>query len=115
MSILHIALLSDWDAAVTAGTYRVSTLGASLDEVGFIHASENRDQVSRVAQFVYADETEPLVVLVLDEHEIEAAGVAVRREDGGDGELFPHIYGAIDPAWVTDVRPASFNGGAFVF
>lgn len=31
------------------------------------------------------------------------------REDGGDGTLYPHVYGPIDPAWVTEVRPARFD------
>ena len=115
MTILHIALASDWDAAVAVGSYRLSTLGASLDQIGYIHASENRDQVTRVADLVYAAETAPLVVVRLDEQAIERAGVQVRREDGGTGELFPHIYGEIDPSWATDVRPARFESGAFAY
>ena len=115
MTILHIARAADWDAAVANGSYRVSTLGASLDQVGYIHASENRDQVNRVAEFVYAAETEPLVVLVLDEQAFEDAGIPVRREDGGTGELFPQIYGAIDPSSVTDVRTARFDSGTFTY
>jgi uncharacterized protein (DUF952 family) len=38
----------------------------------------------------------------------------VVEEDGGTGELFPHVYGPIDPAWVVDVLPAGFDeGGRF--
>jgi uncharacterized protein (DUF952 family) len=117
MSILHIAYLTDWEDALDADAYRVSTRGASLDDVGFIHASKNREQATRVAQFVYADDEEPLVVLVVDDVAIEASGTSLIYEDGGDGdgELFPHIYGAIDPKWVREVLPASFVEGEFRF
>jgi uncharacterized protein (DUF952 family) len=37
--IFHIAMKQDWDAALAAGDYRVSTLGRTLAKVGFIHCS----------------------------------------------------------------------------
>lgn len=39
MEILHLAHRADWDEALVSGQYRTSTRGASLDDVGFIHAS----------------------------------------------------------------------------
>ena len=33
----------------------------------------------------------------------------VVREDGGAGELFPHLYAALPVALVVEVRPASFD------
>lgn len=113
MEILHLALASDWDDAVAAGRYAVSTRGATLEQVGFIHCSLP-EQLPRVAAFVYADVTEPLVVLTMDRDELEAGGTVVIFEDGGDGEDFPHVYGAIDPAWVENVRPAHMVDGALV-
>jgi uncharacterized protein (DUF952 family) len=111
MKILHLALDADWSAALAAGTYRVSTRGATLDDVGFIHCSL-ADQVARVAAFIYADVTEPLVLLTIDTDTAHGAGVEVRFEDGGNGELFPHIYGAIDPSWVVETTPAKMTDGA---
>ncbi len=108
MEIWHLAVRSHWEAARTAGEYAVSTRGMNLDEVGFIHASLPH-QLPAVAEFVYSDEDAPLCVLVLDTQLIEAAGTEVRFEDGGDGELYPHVYGAIDPAWVISVRSAHFD------
>jgi uncharacterized protein (DUF952 family) len=97
----HIALASDWDAATRAGEYRVSTLGRSLDEVGFIHASTSREQVLGVAAAFYADVTEPLVLLTID---VDSVGSEVRDELVGDGPVpFPHIYGPIPVASVTRV------------
>lgn len=109
MTILHLARRADWDEALRRGTYRVSTLGASLDSVGFVHASLP-DQIAAVAEAVYREIDDELCVLVLDESTIRAAGVEVRLEDGGDGVAYPNVYGAIDPSWVVDVRPAWFDG-----
>lgn len=113
MEILHLALASDWADAVASGRYAVSTRGATLDEVGFIHCSL-AEQLPRVAAFVYADVDEPLVVLTMDRDDLEAGGTVVIFEDGGDGEEFPHVYGAIDPEWVTMVRPARMVDGALI-
>ncbi|MFC5501808.1 DUF952 domain-containing protein [Lysinimonas soli] len=108
MAIFHVTEGETWAAAARAGSYRMSTRGATLDEVGFIHAS-TQEQLPAVAGFLYSDASESLVVLELDDEAITTAGVPLRWEDGGDGELFPHIYGAIDPAWVVAVSPAGFD------
>ena len=103
----------DWHAAVASGSYRVSTRDASLDDVGFIHASYPH-QVHAVAESVFVGDDEVLCVLVLDPERIRASGTRVFDEDGGDGELYPHIYGPFEPGFVTDVRPASFDAsGSF--
>jgi uncharacterized protein (DUF952 family) len=113
MGLWHLAHRTDWDAARTAGSYRMSTRGRTLDEVGYVHASRPA-QLARVAEAVYVDDPEELVVLVLDESLVVASGTRVVEEDGGTGELFPHVYGPIDPAWVVDVLPAGFDeGGRF--
>ena len=115
MAILHVAHRADWEAALAEGSYRVSTRGASLDDVGFIHASYPH-QLAVVAEFVYAGDEAELCVLVLDPGLIRAAGTPVLDEDGGDGELYPHVYGPIEPTFVTDVLPARFDtDGAFRF
>jgi uncharacterized protein (DUF952 family) len=108
MTILHVTTLDEWEAAEAVGSYRMSTKGATLDEVGFIHAS-SAEQLPRVARFLYAGSGERLVVLELDDHEIRHTGVRIPWEDGGGGELFPHIYGAIDTASVIAVHPAAFD------
>lgn len=113
MEILHLALASDWADAQATGRYAVSTRGATLEQVGFIHCSLP-EQLPRVAAFVYSDVTDDLVVLVMDRDELEAGGTVVLFEDGGDGELFPHVYGPIDPEWVDEVRPARMVDGALV-
>jgi|SRR5690349_7710106 len=108
MAIFHVTTQAEWEAADAVGSYRMSTKGATLDEVGFIHAS-SAEQLPVVASFLYAGSREPLVVLELDDDGIRASGIRIPWEDGGNGELFPHIYGAIDPRFVVSVHPAEFD------
>jgi uncharacterized protein (DUF952 family) len=115
MEILHLARRADWDRAQRAGRYRISTRGRTLEEVGFVHAAL-REQLTGVAEAFYADDADELCVLVMDDARIRASDVRVVFEDGGDGRLYPHIYGPIQPDWVVDVLPAHFDvDGRFVF
>ena len=66
MEIWHLALARDWETAGAAGAYRVSTLGATLDDVGYIHCSRP-DQAPGVAARFYADISDPLAILVMDD------------------------------------------------
>jgi uncharacterized protein (DUF952 family) len=102
-TIFHIARRAEWDAAVAAGSYRISTRDRSLDDgAEFIHASR-ADQVSLVANFVFADETEPLCLLEIDTDRLTAP---VRDEDlEGGGMTFPHIYGPLNLDAVVAVNP----------
>lgn len=110
MAIFHVTTRAEWEAADAVGSYRMSTKGATLDQVGFIHAS-SAEQLPRVAEFLYAGTHDPLVVLELDDDGIRRSGIRIPWEDGGAGELFPHIYGAIDTAFVVTVRPFDVNPG----
>lgn len=100
--IFHVALRSDWEAAERDGRYEVSTLGRTLDEEGFIHASHEH-QVAGVLDRFYSTVTEPLVLLGI---EVERLGCEVREESvPGSDDRFPHIYGPIPRDAVTQVRP----------
>lgn len=111
--ILHLAESGHWLQAQATGVYSRSTRGDSLEDVGFIHCSSPK-QLPMVAGFIYADYPGELVVLELDGPAIEAAGIDIRHEDGGDGELYPHIYGALRVEWVTAARPARMVDGVLV-
>lgn len=90
--IFHIATVDEWQAALLAGDYRVSTLGRSLADEGFIHASR-RHQVDGVRAAFY---TEPGLALLLLEIDPALLGVDLRLETPpGADEAFPHIYGPL--------------------
>jgi uncharacterized protein (DUF952 family) len=102
--IFHLALARDWEAARAEGWYRISTLGATVDEVGFLHASFAA-QLAGVADAFYADVTEPLVLLTIDRSRV---GAPVVDEDvPAAGAVFPHVYGPLNVDAVVDVRPVS--------
>ncbi|MEV0597005.1 DUF952 domain-containing protein [Nonomuraea cavernae] len=95
MTILHLALHTDWDHARSAGDYRVSTLGRTLDQEGFIHCSHDLTQLHEVHDTFYAHVTEPLLIL-----DIDPTGLDIRDEGG-----FPHLYGPLPLHAVTTTRP----------
>lgn len=99
MRIFHIARAADWEAARATGRYAVSTLGRSLADEGFIHASR-RDQWQRIRDLEYAHVTDPLVLLTIDTDLLDAP--VVEEAPAGSGpagdrfETFPHIYGVLN-------------------
>ena len=110
--IHHLALAADWAAAQAAGEYRISTLGAGLDEVGFVHAA-HADQVAGVAERFYADVTDDLVLLVIDPDRLDVP--VVEEVPDGAAEAFPHVYGPVPVGAVVDVLPVERSAeGRFV-
>lgn len=110
--IYHIAYAEDWASARRDGAYTVSTLGVSLAEQGFIHAS-TAVQVAGVANAFYAGES-GLVLLVIDEERLVPP---LRYEPApGSDELFPHLYGPLNLDAVVDIAPfAPGADGRFEF
>ena len=108
---LHLTTKLAWEDALKVGTYSISTKGKTLNQIGFIHGSFP-DQLEEVARFVFTGSTEELVVLHLDINKLEANGLIVRIEDGGNGKLYPHLYDAIPCDLVDRVSSAylSENG-----
>lgn len=110
MRIYHIATAADWEQAARAGEYRVSTLGRTLDEVGFIHAAY-REQVPDVHAEFYADVAEPLVLLHIDPSRLASP---LQEERVGD-KVFPHIHGPLNRQAVVDVQPLDIGGRPVTF
>ena len=106
--IFHIATAADWRRALDSGSYTTSTVGRSLAEEGFIHASR-RDQVQGVFDRYYRGLGEPLVLLTIDTTRLGDAEVVV--EPVGD-DTYPHVYGPIARSAVVDVTPLSSRGAA---
>jgi uncharacterized protein (DUF952 family) len=102
MRIFHVATRSDWEAARASGSYTTSTLGRTLAEEGFIHAS-HVDQWQGVRERFYAGVTEPLLLLVI---ETELLTSPVVEEVPADAtESFPHVYGPINASAVVQTIP----------
>jgi uncharacterized protein (DUF952 family) len=102
MRIFHIATVADWTAAQSSGAYTTSTVGRTLAEEGYIHASRG-DQWQGVRSRYYTDVTEPLTLLVIDTARLTSPVVEERVGDGP--ETFPHVYGPINPDAVVQTLP----------
>lgn len=99
--IFHIALRRDWEAAQLVGEYRVSTLGRTLDDEGYLHAAY-AGQWPGVLEAFYSDVREPLVLLEVDPA-LLAVPVVVEQPPDAD-ESFPHVYGPLAVSAVVSVR-----------
>jgi uncharacterized protein (DUF952 family) len=105
--IYHVALASDWDGALEAGEYRVSTVGRTLEDEGFIHASTG-SQVRGVVDAHYAGVAEQLVLLTIDERRLT---VPLQWDAvPGSPEPFPHLYGPLDVGAVVLATPLLRDG-----
>lgn len=93
--IYKICPASAWREAERLGVYR-----GSADDLrdGFIHFS-TPSQVAETARKHFRGQTGLFLVAV----EADQLGDALRLEPSRGGELFPHLYGELDLAAVTDV------------
>lgn len=103
--IFHIATAADWRRTLETGTYTTSTVGVTLEEEGFIHASR-RDQVQGVFGRYYSGLDEDLVLLTIDPARLTSE---VRVDPVGD-DTYPHVYGPIERRAVVDVVPLGRRG-----
>lgn len=94
--IFKICSASAWREAERQGVYR-----GSADDLrdGFIHFSA-ASQVEGTARKHFAGQT----ALFLVEVEADVLGDALRWERSRNDELFPHLYGELDPGLVTSVH-----------
>jgi uncharacterized protein (DUF952 family) len=102
-AIFHIARAADWEDAQKTGEYRVSTLGRTLEEEGFIHCSADGAQGATVLHNYYARVEDPLVVLTIDTERVPSE---IRYEvPDGASDAFPHIYGPLPVDAVVAIAP----------
>lgn len=92
--IFHLVRLKTWEQA-PPGPYT----DPSLATEGFIHCS-NADQVERVANLFFAD-CEELLLLHIEADRLGAElrdepAAAIAGKNPFAGEMFPHVYGAIE-------------------
>jgi uncharacterized protein (DUF952 family) len=91
-AIFHITETALWERALRDGSYTVSTRGALLSDVGYIHCSF-KHQVETVANFIYGDWNGDLLLLQADPAAIPSE-IRIENLEGGC-EDFPHIYGPL--------------------
>lgn len=94
MHLFHITTRAAWTEAQRTGTYRPPSLATE----GYIHLSTEHQWRGALARF-FAGQRE-LVLLVIDPERLSAP---VRYEPA-DGDVFPHLYGALPPAAVIEIR-----------
>jgi uncharacterized protein (DUF952 family) len=87
-----------WDAAVETGRFD----GAAVDLAdGYVHFSTAAQAQETAARHFRGQAG--LVVVVFDADDL---GAALRWEPSRGGQLFPHLYGPLDPALAKGVTPA---------
>ncbi|HEY1750691.1 MAG TPA: DUF952 domain-containing protein [Caulobacteraceae bacterium] len=92
-----------WEAAKRAGRFE----GASVDLAdGYIHLS-TAAQAQETARLHFAGQAE-LVLVRLD---AERLGPGLKWEPSRGGQLFPHLYGALDCALVEAVSDIALDAG----
>jgi uncharacterized protein (DUF952 family) len=95
--IYHMCPFEAWAAALAAGTYN----GTAQDEAdGFIHFS-TAAQIVESARKHRAGQ-DGLVLVAVDP---ERLGDRLKWEEARGGDLFPHLYGPLDPGESASVRP----------
>jgi uncharacterized protein (DUF952 family) len=96
----HLVPVEIWDAAPDRAPFRVP----SLDDEGFIHLTHGMADLVDVGNRYYR----------ADPRRYNALTIALRwlsspwRYDGD--ERYPHVYGPLDRAAITEVRPISRDG-----
>jgi uncharacterized protein (DUF952 family) len=95
--IYHMCPAETWDAAVRAGEYR-----GTADDLrdGFIHFS-TAEQIAESARRHRAGQA-GLVLIAVESAQL---GERLKWEPSRGGALFPHLYGALDPAEVARLQP----------
>ena len=96
--IYKILSRAEWTAAQAAGRFEGSAVDA---KDGFIHFS-TAAQAGETARRHFAGQAD-LVVLAVEADDL---GAALRWEPSRGGDLFPHLYGALDAGLVRAVTEA---------
>ena len=95
--IYHMCTAEAWQEAICAGSYH-----GTADDLrdGFLHFS-TADQIGESARRHRAGQAGLLLIAV----ESARLGPRLKWEKSRGGDLFPHLYGPLDPAEVTSTHP----------
>ncbi len=96
-----------WRDAEASGAFR----GAAIDlKDGYIHLSTGA-QLKETARLHFAEATN-LALVAIDEAVVLND---LKWETSRGGQLFPHVYGSINPTRILWVKPMPWNGEAHDF
>jgi uncharacterized protein (DUF952 family) len=91
----HLVPAEAWMAAPPGEAFRAAT----LDVEGFVHLTHRMADLVDVANAFYRGDPRPHLVLTID---LLRLTVPWRHDDD---ERYPHVYGPLDRAAITEVRP----------
>jgi uncharacterized protein (DUF952 family) len=94
--IYHLVSIDFWESQPTDRPYTP----ADYAREGFIHCTQGVEQLTVVANRYYRHDQGEWLVLVLDEQAITAE---IKYEPGGDGLLYPHIYGPLNRNAIREI------------
>jgi uncharacterized protein (DUF952 family) len=104
--IYKLVSRGEWEAARAAGAF----LGAAVDLAdGYIHFSTGAQAVETARKY-FAGLPDILIV----GFEAEALGPGLKWEPSRGGDLFPHLYGPLDPALAVEERAAPLGGDGHI-
>jgi uncharacterized protein (DUF952 family) len=99
--VYKILSRAEWAEAEAAGVFN----GGAVDlKDGYIHLS-TAAQAGETARLHFKGQAD-LVLVALD---AEQLGAAIKWEPSRGGQLFPHLYGALNPADALAVRDLPLN------
>jgi uncharacterized protein (DUF952 family) len=104
-TIYHLISQSQWDISKSKSHHETG----SLTNEGFIHCSENIDQLIRVANRIYSDRSD-MLALEVDTNLLTSPLI---REASKSGEIYPHIYGLLNVEAIKNVLNLVINDGQF--
>jgi len=103
--IYHLVPIDYWEAQPADRPYTP----ADYAREGFIHCTQGEEQLAVVANRYYRNDPRAWLALVLDEQAVTAE---IKYEPGGDGLLYPHIYGALNREAIREIlhMPRDLDG-----
>jgi uncharacterized protein (DUF952 family) len=105
-TIVIISNESFWTESQKTGEYIQSTIGSTLDDVGFIHCT-SPEQTIMIANRHFA-QYENLILLMIDSGKVKPE-VKFEASLSGRGGIYPHIYGPLNVDAVYNVVALSKN------
>ena len=100
-TIFHLTTQAEWDASRNTPEHRAS----SLADEGFIHCSQDQDQMLRVANRLFTGQANVIALQV----DTELLTSPLKREPSRSGEVYPHIYGPLNTDAVIEALKQIFG------